>query len=63
VAEVSLVLRDFTHPAMHRILQWDLRRADLAREQASLLPKPWRRWAEDAFEEWPQVDWPALRPE
>jgi hypothetical protein len=48
---------------MHRILQWDLRRADLAREQASLLPKPWRRWAEDAFEEWPQVDWPALRPE
>jgi hypothetical protein len=62
VARVGLALRDFTHPAMHRVLQWDLRRADLARDKASLLPAPWRRWVEDAFEEWRQVDWPALRP-
>jgi Ser/Thr protein kinase RdoA (MazF antagonist) len=61
VAQVDLALRGFTHPAMHRVLQWDLRRADLARDKAVLLPDPWRQWALDAFAEWDRVDWPLLR--
>lgn len=61
VAQLDLSLRGFTHPAMHRKLQWDLRRADLARDKAALLSRPRREWAEHAFEEWNQIDWPRLR--
>jgi Ser/Thr protein kinase RdoA (MazF antagonist) len=61
VAQVDLALRGFAHPAMHRLLQWDLRRADLARDKAVLLPSPRRQWAEEAFAEWDGVDWPLLR--
>jgi Ser/Thr protein kinase RdoA (MazF antagonist) len=61
VAQVDSALRGFSHPAMHRLLQWDLRRADLARDKAILLPEPWRRWADEAFAEWDEVDWPRLR--
>lgn len=61
VAQLDLALRDFTHPAMHRTLQWDLRHADLARGNAALLEQPWREWAENAFEEWERIDWPRLR--
>jgi Ser/Thr protein kinase RdoA (MazF antagonist) len=61
LAQVDLALRGFTHPAMHRVLQWDLRHADLARDKAVLLPNPWRRWAHDAFAGWERVDWPLLR--
>jgi Ser/Thr protein kinase RdoA (MazF antagonist) len=60
-AQVDLALRGFTHPAMHRVLQWDLRHADLARDKAVLLPDPWRQWAVDAFAEWERVEWPRLR--
>jgi Ser/Thr protein kinase RdoA (MazF antagonist) len=61
VAQVDLALRGFTHPAMHRVLQWDLRHADLARDKAAMLPNPWRQWVDDAFAEWERVDWPLLR--
>jgi Ser/Thr protein kinase RdoA (MazF antagonist) len=46
---------------MHRVLQWDLRRADLARDKAVLLPNRWRQWVDEAFAEWERVDWPLLR--
>ena len=61
VAQLDLALRDFTHPAMHRTLQWDLRHADLARGKVALLGQPRREWAENTFEEWEQIDWPQLR--
>src|SRR5271163_2275223 len=38
MAKIDAALRDFTHPAMHRDLQWDLRQAGKAREHAGLLP-------------------------
>jgi Ser/Thr protein kinase RdoA (MazF antagonist) len=61
VAQLDLALRDFTHPAMHRTLQWDLRHADLARDKTALLGQRRREWAENTFEEWAQIDWPQLR--
>lgn len=61
VAQLDQALRDFTHPAMHRTLQWDLRHADLARGNTALLGRPRREWAEKTFEEWEQIDWPSLR--
>ena len=39
LARVDAALRDFSHPAMHRVLQWDLRRAGMAREYVRLLPE------------------------
>ena len=42
MARVDAALREFTHPAMHRVLQWDLRHAGLAREHLALLPPPRR---------------------
>jgi Ser/Thr protein kinase RdoA (MazF antagonist) len=61
VAQLDRVLLGFTHPAMHRTLQWDLRHADLARDKAALLPRSRREWAENTFEEWRRIDWPRLR--
>jgi Ser/Thr protein kinase RdoA (MazF antagonist) len=61
VAQLDLSLRDFTHPAMHRTLQWDLRHAGLARDKTALLSPPRREWADSAFEEWSRIDWPRLR--
>ncbi len=62
VAQMDLALVGFTHPAMYRVLQWDLRHADLARDQAALLPEPARAWAHRAFDDWRAVDWSLLRP-
>ena len=62
VARVDLALRGFAHPAMHRVLQWDLRHADLARDKAALVPAEWRRWVGDAFLEWEKIEWFRLRP-
>ena len=61
MAQVDASLESYTHPAMHRVLQWDLRHAGLARRQAWLLPGPWRARAEEAFGRWEEVDWASLR--
>jgi len=61
MAQIDVALRDFAHPAMHRVLQWDLRHAGLAREHAHLLPRARRARADAAFAQWEEVDWTLLR--
>lgn len=61
MAQIDVALRGFAHPAMHRLLQWDLRHAGLAREHAELLPRARRRRIERAFAEWDCIDWTVLR--
>jgi Ser/Thr protein kinase RdoA (MazF antagonist) len=61
MAQVDVALRDFSHPAMHRVLQWDLRHAGLARDKVALLHDPWRSRAQRAFDDWETIDWRSLR--
>jgi Ser/Thr protein kinase RdoA (MazF antagonist) len=61
LARVDAALRDFSHPAMHRILQWDLRRAGMAREYVRLLPEARRGHIEALFSQWEGIDWTSLR--
>jgi Ser/Thr protein kinase RdoA (MazF antagonist) len=61
LGKIDAALRDFTHPAMHRVLQWDLRRAGMAREHARLLPTAKRAHVERLFSQWEEIDWTALR--
>jgi Ser/Thr protein kinase RdoA (MazF antagonist) len=61
LAKVDAVLRDFSHPAMRRTLQWDLRQAGMARENTGLLPDDRRGRVEGLFALWEQIDWAALR--
>jgi Ser/Thr protein kinase RdoA (MazF antagonist) len=61
MAKVDAALCDFSHPAMRRALQWDLRRAGMARENATLLPGDRRARVERQFSQWERIDWTALR--
>jgi Ser/Thr protein kinase RdoA (MazF antagonist) len=61
LGKIDAALCGFTHPAMHRVLQWDLRRAGMAREHARLLPTPKRAHVERLFLQWEGIDWTALR--
>jgi Ser/Thr protein kinase RdoA (MazF antagonist) len=61
LGRIDLALRSFTHPAMHRVLQWDLRRAGAAREHVHLLPQDKRAHVERLFSQWEEIDWTALR--
>jgi len=61
MAQVDLALERFAHPAMHRTLQWDLRRAGQAQVHAGLLPRLWRDRVELAFARWKEIDWTILR--
>ncbi len=61
MAKIDAALEYFTHPAAHRILQWDLRHAGLARVHVQLLPRARRARIERAFGEWEQIDWDSLR--
>ena len=60
LAKIDAALSDFRHPAMHRILQWDLRRADMARENLGVLPAARRTHVERVFLQWERIDWTAL---
>lgn len=60
MAQVDSALHGFAHPAMNRVLQWDLRRADLAFDKVRWVPDRWRGWVERAFLEWQRIDWAAL---
>lgn len=60
MARIDAALAGFRHPAMHRVLQWDLRHAGLAREKAALLPPARRAQVERVFDEWQRIDWTAL---
>jgi Ser/Thr protein kinase RdoA (MazF antagonist) len=61
MAKIDTALRDFTHPAVHRELQWDLRHAGLARENAHLLSRAQRARVDRAFADWQKIEWPLLR--
>lgn len=61
MARIDAALCGFSHPAMRRALQWDLRRAGMARENAGLLAGDRRARVEDLFALWEQIDWTALR--
>jgi len=61
MAKIDAALCDFSHPAMRRALQWDLRRAGMARENAKLLPHDRRARVERLFSQWERIDWTALR--
>jgi Ser/Thr protein kinase RdoA (MazF antagonist) len=60
MAKIDAALHGFTHPAMHRVLQWDLRQAGMARENAVLLSSDRRARVERIFLEWDKIDWAAL---
>jgi Ser/Thr protein kinase RdoA (MazF antagonist) len=61
LGKIDAALCSFTHPAMHRVLQWDLRQAGIAREHARLLPTPKRAHVERLFAQWEGIDWSTLR--
>ena len=61
VADLDRALANFAHPAMHRSLQWDVRRAGQARDHVNLLPEPGRQVVEQALTECESIDWSTLR--
>ncbi|MEP6545947.1 MAG: phosphotransferase [Gammaproteobacteria bacterium] len=61
MATIDAALCSYSHPAMHRVLQWDLRRAAMARENAELLPAHQRLHVERLFLLWERIDWTDLR--
>jgi Ser/Thr protein kinase RdoA (MazF antagonist) len=61
MAKVGAALHGFSHPAMHRVLQWDLRHAGMARENAQLLPADKRIQVERLFSLWERIEWTDLR--
>ena len=61
MGKIDAALCRFTHPAMRRVLQWDLRQAGMARENALLLSLDRRARVERIFLRWDEIDWAALR--
>jgi 4-aminobutyrate aminotransferase-like enzyme/Ser/Thr protein kinase RdoA (MazF antagonist) len=61
LARVDQALADFSHPAMHRCLHWDIRHADLARQHLGLLPPCRRALVEQYFSAWESSPWHELR--
>jgi Ser/Thr protein kinase RdoA (MazF antagonist) len=60
IAQVDLALGDYTHPAMRRSLQWDLKLAGDAREHVPRLPAARRARVLEIFDVWAAIDWRAL---
>jgi Ser/Thr protein kinase RdoA (MazF antagonist) len=61
LAELDLALLAFSHPAMHRVLYWDVKRADLALRHLPLLSAAQQGIVKRFMEEWQTVPWSALR--
>jgi Ser/Thr protein kinase RdoA (MazF antagonist) len=61
LARIDRSLERFTHPAMHRALHWDLKRADQAFRHAHLLSIAQRALIEDHIGAWRELPWPLLR--
>ncbi|MEP6883676.1 MAG: phosphotransferase [Gammaproteobacteria bacterium] len=61
MAAIDAALYSYSHPDMGRVLQWDLRRADMALENAELLPNDKRAHVERLFSLWERIDWTGLR--
>jgi Ser/Thr protein kinase RdoA (MazF antagonist) len=61
LARIDRSLERFTHPAMHRALHWDLKRADQAFRHAELLSAQQRALIDDHVVTWRELSWPLLR--
>ncbi len=61
VAQLDRALQGFTHPAMHRELYWDLKRADLALEHLGLMPPRQQTLVRRFIAPWWELQWGALR--
>ena len=61
LADLDRSLQDFSHPAMHRELYWDVKRADLALEHLGLLSQEQQGVVRPLMEVWGDVNWRDLR--
>jgi len=61
MGQIDRALAGFDHPAAHRELRWDIRRAGDARAHLHLLPERRRRIVEAGFSAWERIDWGRLR--
>jgi Ser/Thr protein kinase RdoA (MazF antagonist) len=61
LAELDLSLEGFSHPAMHRELHWDVKRADQALAHLPLLPALQQEIVRRFMADWEAIDWSALR--
>jgi Ser/Thr protein kinase RdoA (MazF antagonist) len=61
LADVDWALQGFAHPAMHRELHWDVKRADLALTHLSLLTREQQPIVRQFMQAWASVEWKALR--
>jgi Ser/Thr protein kinase RdoA (MazF antagonist) len=61
LARTDRSLQSFSHPAMHRALEWDLKRADEAFRYADLMSAAQRSLIEGHIGAWRELRWPLLR--
>jgi Ser/Thr protein kinase RdoA (MazF antagonist) len=61
LARVDSCLQHFAHPAMHRPLEWDLKRADEAFRYADLMSAAQRSLVDGHMAAWQTLSWPLLR--
>jgi len=61
LAELDEALQEFSHPAMHRELYCDVKRADLALTHLSLLTSEQQPIVRQIMHSWVGVEWKALR--
>ena len=61
LGRIDRALQRFTHPAMHRVLHWDLKHADEAFRHADLLSAAQRSLIDGHIRAWHELSWPLLR--
>jgi len=61
MAELDLVLQDFSHQAMGRELHWDVKRANLSLQHLRLLSSPQQALIRRFMDAWETIDWQSLR--
>jgi Ser/Thr protein kinase RdoA (MazF antagonist) len=61
LADFDRALQGFSHPAMHRHLHWDVKRANKALEHISLLTPEQQKVVQLFMEHWAGIDWNSLR--
>lgn len=60
MGQVDVALAGYSHPAMHRLLHWDLKHADLACAHLVYLDASQRGRIEEIFAAWSAIDWALL---
>jgi hypothetical protein len=61
LARIDRSLQRFSHPAMHRALEWDLKRADAAFRHTNLMSAAQRSLIDPHIAGWHEILWPLLR--